>query len=278
MKISIVTSYYNRKEQFTNTLKTIQRSSQIDNVELIVVDDCSAPEHQLHDIPEQFPFVKVITLKSEDRWYTNPCVPFNKAIKAATGDVIVLQNPECLHVGDILSDIVSKINDSVYLTYGVYSLSQETTKNLYDLPYEHEYIFSMIKSQIMPMNNINYVHEGHACWYNHSLYRPAAYHFVAAMTKTNMDKLNGFDERYSNGIGFDDDEFLHRIKVLGLDIQIHDEPFAIHQWHYSENNFFAKSGNIQEAINKNRTLFETITKKENKYYVENTKNNTFLLG
>jgi hypothetical protein len=179
---------------------------------------------------------------------------------SAIGDVIVLQNPECLHVGDILDDIVNKITDSTYLTYGVYSLDKDTTNTLYDLPYEHEHIFNMIKSQITPMNNINYVGEGQCCWYNHSIHRPAGYHFVSAITKVNMDKLNGFDERYSNGIGFDDDEFLFRVKMLGLDVQIHDEPFAIHQWHYSENNFFAKSDNVGEAINRNQNVFNTITK------------------
>lgn len=259
MKISIATSYYNRRPQFINTLKTIQQSKQIDNLELIVVDDCSNDEHRIDDLPTIYPFLKVIRLESDDRWYTNPCVPFNKAIHAATGDIIVLQNPECLHVGDILSDIVNKINDDVYLTYSVYSLDKNTTSYLYDLPYDDKHIFSMIKKQITPMNNRNYVREGEACWYNHSIYRPAAYHFMSAITKKNMDKLNGFDERYSNGIGFDDDEFLHRIKLLGLDVQIHDEPFAIHQWHYSENNFFAKSENIDAAIYRNRMLFETIT-------------------
>lgn len=260
MKISIATSYYNRRPQFINTLKTIQQSKQIDNLELIVVDDCSNDEHRIDDLPTTYPFLKVIRLESNDRWYTNPCVPFNKAIKQATGDIIVLQNPECLHVGDILTDIVNRINDNVYLTYGVYSLDKNTTSYLYDLPYENEHIFSMIKSQIMPMNNINYVREGEACWYNHSIYRPAAYHFVSAITKKNMDRLNGFDERYSNGIGFDDDEFLHRIKLLGVDIQIIDEPFAVHQWHYSENNFFAKSENISEAINRNQNLFNNVTR------------------
>ncbi len=117
MKISIATSYYNRRPQFINTLKTIQQSKQIDNLELIVVDDCSNDEHRIEDLPATYPFLKVIRLESNDRWYTNPCVPFNKAIKQATGDIIVLQNPECLHVGDILTDIVNKINDDVYLTY-----------------------------------------------------------------------------------------------------------------------------------------------------------------
>jgi GT2 family glycosyltransferase len=267
MKISVVTSYYNRKPQFINTLKTISNSKQISNVEVIVVDDCSAPEHQLHDITEQFPFVKVITLKSEDRWYTNPCVPFNVAIKAATGDIIVIQNPECLHVGDILNDVVSRLTDKTYLTYGVYSLDKETTSYLYDLPYDHEHITSMINAQIQPMNNVNYAGEGRACWYNHSKHRPAAYHFVAAMTKKNMDELNGFDERYSNGIGFDDDEFLYRIRLMGLNVQIIDEPFALHQWHYSENNFFAKSENVGQALQKNQSLFNNITKQSKTWSV-----------
>lgn len=259
--ISIATPYYNRKPQFINTLKTIQKSKQIDNLELIVVDDCSSDEHKLDDIPEQFPFVKVITLKKEDRFYINPCIPFNKAIKAATGDIIVLQNPECLHVGDILTDIVNRITDDNYLTYGVYSASQEISSYINELPFENEHIFNMIKSQLMPMNNINYVSEGQSCWYNHSIYRPAAYHFVAAISKKNMDKLGGFDERYYNGIGFDDDEFLYRIKVLGLNIEIHDNPFAVHQWHYSENNFFANADNVSLAIQRNQDLFNNVTKK-----------------
>lgn len=267
MKISIVSSYYNRRQQFINTLNTIKKSSQINNLEYIVVDDCSSNEHKIDDLVDIYPFLKVINLKSEDRWYTNPCVPFNKAIKSATGDIIVIQNPECLHVGDILSDIVNKIDNTSYLTYAVYSTSKETATNLNDLPYDNEHIFHMIKSQLQPMNNINYVREGEACWYNHSIYRPAAYHFLSAITKNNMDSLNGFDERYSNGIGFDDDEFLHRIKLMGLNIKIIDEPFAVHQWHYSENNFFAKSENINMAIQKNKDLFDNVTKKSTSWYV-----------
>lgn len=261
MKISIVTSYYNRKPQFTNTLKTISKSKQIDNLELIVVDDCSSEEHSLEGISTLFPFVKLITLKKADRWYTNPCIPFNKAIKAATGDIIVIQNPECLHVGDILDDIANNVTDTNYITYGVYSIDKETTGFVSDLPYEDDYIFDMIRAQISPMNNVNYAGEGKACWYNHSIHRPASYHFIGAMTKKNMDALNGFDERYSNGIGFDDDEFLFRVKLMGLDVKIHDKPFGIHQWHYSENNFFANSPNVSDALQKNQNLFNNETKK-----------------
>jgi len=260
MKISIVTSYYNRKKQLINTLNTIQKSKHVDNVEFIITDDCSSLEHDITDIPEIFPFVKVLKVLPTERWYTNPCVPFNKSINEATGAIIILQNPECLHVGDILDDIVNNINDENYLTYAVYSLNKTKTEQLQNLDFSYDDIFDKIINISLPFNNVNYVREGESCWYNHSIYRPAHYHFLSAITKKNMDKLGGFDERFSNGIGFDDDELLHRIKLLGLELKIQDTPFAIHQWHYSENNFFAKSHNIMESIRKNQNLFENITK------------------
>ena len=267
MKISIVTSYYNRKQQFINTLKTISKSKQIENVEVIAVDDCSSLEHNIEDLQKDFSFLKVITLKPEDRWYINPCVPFNKAIKAASGDIIIIQNPECLHLGDIISDVVEKINNNIYLAYGAYSIDKEKTNYITDLPYENEFIFQMIKSQIMPISQRAYVTEGESAWYNHSIYRPAGYHFLSAITKENMDKLNGFDERYSNGIAFDDDEFLFRVKLMGLNVKIIDEPFVIHQWHYSENNFYAKSQNVGLDVKRNDDLFNNVTKKTTNWRV-----------
>ena len=56
MKISIVTSYYNRKQQFINTLKSIEESVHKD-VEVIVVDDCSVEEHRLEGLVDEFPFL-----------------------------------------------------------------------------------------------------------------------------------------------------------------------------------------------------------------------------
>ena len=267
MKISIVTAYYNRKSQFINTLKVISKSEQINDLELIVVDDCSSEEHRLEGLIEEFPFMRIIRLESKDRWYTNPCVPFNIAINDAIGDIIVLQNPECLHIGDILDDIVNSVTEINYVTYGVYSTTKEMVDEVSLLNFKSPGLNDELIDIISPMHNVNYVAEGKSCWYNHSIYRPAGYHFIAAITKNNMNKLNGFDERYSNGIGFDDDEFLFRVKLLGLDVEIHDTPFAIHQWHYSENNFFDKSENVGLALQKNQQLFNNITKNLKSPYV-----------
>lgn len=262
-------SYYNRKELLTNTLKTIQRSAQIDNVEVIIADDCSDEIHRLEDILPEFPFVKLIRLESKDRWYTNPCVPFNKAIKAATGDIIVIQNPECLHAGDILSDLVGRLKNNDYLTYAVYSADYERTEYIGELPFDSEHIFHMIRSQLQPMSNVTYQGEGTACWYNHSVYRPDSYHFFAAMMKKDMEDLGGFDERYANGVGFDDDEFLFRIRLKGMNVVIQDTPYAVHQWHYSENKLFTKHGHesLTAALHKNQGIFNNITKSSKSWHV-----------
>lgn len=261
-KFSIVTSYYNRREQFYRTLKSIEKSSLAEQVEIIVTDDCSNEKHKINDFETMFKFpVKVIEVKSENRWYINPCVPFNIAIKEAIGEIIILQNPECLHVGDILESIDKKLKPTDYITIGCYSIDEQTTNKLSEINFNSDFdeVYYEILAKISPMQNRSVV-EGQNSWYNHSIYRPNAYHFVSAIHKKNMDELGGFDERYAQGIGFDDDELLERIRKLGLNIKYSDSPFAIHQWHYSENNFFAKAVNPMVAFSKNQKIFNEQTK------------------
>ena len=42
----------------------------------------------------------------------NPCIPYNIGIKAASGDIIVLQ-PEVMHIGDCLSFINDNLNEKI---------------------------------------------------------------------------------------------------------------------------------------------------------------------
>ena len=205
--ISIVTSYYNRRQLFEKTLKTIQKSS-IKDIEFIVVDDGSDPPHRLTDLQSRYPFLKIIRIEDKDKWYLNPCIPFNVGLRAAKGDIIVLQNPECLHVHDVLSYINDNLNDSNYLTISTYGLDAETNK-LVDPHLKNKTLNRFIDT--LPQRSIfGNVSLG---WYNHPKYRPGHYHFCSAITRDNLAKLNGFDERFANGIGYDDDEFLARIKM-----------------------------------------------------------------
>jgi len=256
MKFSIVTSYYNRKKQFINTLETIKRSSEINNTEVIVVDDASDDDHRIEDLLDTYSFLKIIRINKDEKWWSNPSIPFNIAIKEAKGDVIILQNPECLHLGDIIEHIKNNINDNNYLTYSVYSIDETTTNKLHSLNH-NESLIEDFKNVIGDKKNIGITGIGHECWYNHPLYRPCYYHFISSITKNNMEKLGGFDERYGEGCSYDDDEFLFRVKLLRLELKIIDEVIGVHQWHYSNDNrnhhFYKK-----EMINQH--IYNTITK------------------
>ena len=266
MKISIVTAYHNRKKQLINTLETIKKSSEVDNTEFILVDDCSDENERVEDLQNIYPFFKVVRLEKKDKWYHNPCVPFNVGIKNATGDVIVLQNPECLHMGDILKYVKENINDSNYLTFSTYAINQIKTENISNLNFDGESIFEDIKNLIGEFKMIGFTQEGEEAWYNHSFCRPSYYHFVSAMTKKNMDELGGFDERYAEGHAFDDDELLLRIRLMGLKMEIVNEPIAIHQWHYTN---LVKDAVLINKAYRNQHLFKTITKKLKSHKIKN---------
>lgn len=251
--ISIVSAYYNRKDLLFNTLKSLENSKYKD-FEFIIVDDCSDDEHRVEDFKDIFPFLKIIRLEKKDKWYVNPCVVFNIGFKEVKGDIVIIQNPECLHVGDIL-DTTSKIKEDEYISFGCYSLTKEKTEKI------SKNIISGDIKNIINTNPRVITFDGDDGWYNHSQFRPAGYHFCSAITKKNLDDLGGFDENFALGIAYDDDEFLFRIKKKNMDIKIIDEPFVAHQWHYGTNNY--QQLNATELINRNRTLFYNMLNKNN---------------
>lgn len=223
--ISIVTSYYNRKRLFEQTLKTIRKSN-VKDIEFIVVDDGSEPKERLENLQQLYPFLKIIRLERENKWYINPCIPFNIGIREAKGDKIVLQNPECLHVHDVLSVVDKELDDSNYISFACYAVSPEQNRTI---PRHNQN--GTLEEFLKTVPQQPYRGGDFPGWYNHSRFRPTHFHFCSAISRNNMAKLNGFDERLSNGIGYDDDEIIARIRMLGVNMIIKDDVNVIHQHH-----------------------------------------------
>jgi GT2 family glycosyltransferase len=242
-KLSIVTAYYNRKELFLKTLESIESSERTDEIEVVVVDDGSSEDQRLEDIRVNHSFpIHIIRQDPEDKDYINPCVPFNIAINKAKGDLILLQNPECYHVGEVISKAIKDTTDDNYLVFAAYAMSKKDTEN-----------FSLgSKINLLSQPSDGGQQEG---WYNHSVINPRPLHFASCITKKNLDDLGGFDEAYAQGIGYDDDELLMRIKDSGLKVQICDNPFVLHQNHYDENAFESKFRNSPHLFAKNKELY-----------------------
>jgi glycosyltransferase involved in cell wall biosynthesis len=263
MKISIVTAYFNRKDLFRRTLKSISLSN-FKDFEVIAVDDCSSNEHRIEDLINEFPFLQVIRLEKADRWYVNPCVPFNVGFNKAVGEIVVIQNPECFHFGDILSYINERLTENDYFSFSTYAITKAQTDVLSGVNYEN--IIGESRGVVLPYVESVFRQEGIPGWYNHTKYRPVAYHFCSAMYKNKLDELNGFDERFAKGIAYDDNDFITRIGRNKMNIKIIDELTVFHQYHIGVSYQIPNAHALHE---RNKQLFFGVTSKENKIYAEN---------
>jgi len=207
-KLVIVMTYIQRQQQLNKTLKSF---CQYDPSEfnVVIVDDGSPDDIVLEDLPFDVDILKI----REKTWH-NPGIAynwgFNKAMEYSP-DVVIIQNAECLHSGDILS-VAKTVTNENYITFACYSLAEGQGPDC------------EIQNRVAEFNH-------DSAWYNHSVYRPMGLHFCAAITAANLRKLNGFDERFGDGIAYDDNMFVHQIANLGLRIDIIDHPFVFHQWH-----------------------------------------------
>lgn len=270
--ISVVTAYYNRKKLFLRTLESMKPYWGKIDFEVIVVDDGSDEQERLEDLKADFPFLRVIRLEKENKWYKNPCIPFNIGFKAIQGDKVIIQNPECFHFGPILEYVNKNLNPNDYLSFGCYSLDKLNT--------DDDILFSDRKNinSLIVNNDVPFLTDGNLGWYNHSKHRPEAFHFCAALTAEDLFDLGGFDERYAAGVGFDDDDFIWRIRAKKMNIKFVDDTIVLHQNHYVKPvNIVEAEKQRRESYKRNQRIFEDITKCNHPWranYIENNYKNS----
>ena len=258
-EISIVMGYYNRKPQLMNTLNYFQNNYSNYNYEVVIVDDNSSKEHQLDDIVTSYNFpIKYIKISEEEKGRRiNPCVTYNKGFKAAEGEKVIIQNPECIHVGDILKYVKHKLTYDDYIAFSCYNCNSQ------DLTTELVQNMSLINDPSFNIKN------NCTRWYNHPIARPVHYHFCAAMMNDNLKMLGGFSEEFAEGHSYDDNEILLSIKHnLQLNIKTIDPNeqgcFVIHQWHPRDAESKFTQEEFYNMLNKNKLLYD-------KYVLEHTK-------
>ena len=115
-------AYYNRKEQLIETIKSIKKSN-YKNIEVIIVDDNSDENEKVHTFIESINDdldIKVITINNVQKTWINPCIPYNIGLKEAKGDIIIIQNPEIIHVYDCISFVNDNLKPNDWLTLNCY--------------------------------------------------------------------------------------------------------------------------------------------------------------
>lgn len=194
MKLSIVIPYYNRKELLENVLKSINMAG---DIEIIIVDDGSNEENRIDP-----PGCKIIRLERAKKW-RGACIAYNTGFREATGDVIMINSSECVHVGDVTGFVFSEFRDNDYFAFAAYMMNMD--ENLSKPKFNNFWGVSSKIGNFIP--------------------------YCGVISKRNMELLGGYDERFANGIGFDDYDFTHRVNNLKLNMKCIDKPYVVHQWH-----------------------------------------------
>lgn len=245
--------YYNRPDQLMLTLRTMECSEKYLDVEIIILDDGSDENKRSSDASKWTTMnVKNFYYPKEKKTWKNPCYLFNEGFKKASGDIILIQNPECFHIGDVIKYAIENTKDN-YLIFACKNIKEENSKKLLKIFGSSEYQSYERKLKT-----------GANTWYNHSKFNPTRYHFTSSISRKNLESFGGFDLRYKDGYSFDDNEFLERMKRSPFPVI--DVPSDVccsaHQWHICTH---PPTGCKDAGWNKNHDLFINHTMKETEW-------------
>lgn len=191
--ISVCMPYYRRQEALERSLAAYARL--YGDIEISICDDGS-PE------PVKAPGHVVTRLQQKD-YPLNPCVPANAAVRASSGDLIVLTNPEIEHREDVLSAMLGMLeSDSDYVAAKCFDV---TLDKLIVGP-----------GAIRERERVLRLPDG------------AYFHMCAMMHKSLFERVGGFDEDYRDGFGYEDNDFLWRLSEAGACFKLCEDATVYH--------------------------------------------------
>ena len=267
-KISIVMACYNRKSQTLETLKGFEQMyAGKYNFEVIIVDDNSNAENRLGEDIKQFTFpINLIVINAEEKGNRiNSCIPYNKGFAEATGDIIIIQNPECLHMGDLLKYLIYNFKYDQYISFPCYN-SNNFKVNEHIINNINTLNINNIENQTQDFNK-DEKYGAVTMWYQHPTKWDRQLHFCCAIDKECLQMIDGFSSIYKDGICYEDDDILFKIKhILKLDVISLPLSFnigTVHLYHgrsagvnISPNETDLKKKGIYEKFCLNKGLFD----------------------
>lgn len=167
--------------------------------------------------------LSILVLEYDGAGRFNPSGLFNQAADNTTAEFLIFTSPECLHKTNILAGLDSEFDQS-----------------------KNNYVICACEHVSPEMKHIT--------WYQHSIRRNAQYHFCSAVSKKIFDSVGGFDEEFSTGYCFEDDDFKVRIMQAVFKTVTRDDLIVCHQKHKKA---YIQIPNQKELWLKNKLLFES---------------------
>jgi len=251
--ISIVMPYYNRRKLLIATLKSIVYYKGDWPIEIIIVDDGST--EKVNDIRDLFPQldINLIVVERSAKW-RGPTIAYNIGFNAVKGDVVLINCPECIHIGNIIEFVNNYLGPKMYISFSAYAATPKMNDVFCNINWQDERSISNAHRSI----------EG-GSWRSHST-NYTLIPFCAAINTEDMETLSGYDERFESGIGYDDYDFTDRIKNLGLDSYLVDDPFIIHLDHPAP--VYSNTINLDFLLQLRKDFPNRIKAAENKIYIK----------
>lgn len=223
--------HFKRSELLRRTLLSIKYQECKPSFEVVVVND-GPQDDALVSICREFLYdkdfggdIRVFNTQ-RDYPYRGPALPWNAAAVRSRGEFIILQSPECLHVGPVMGEIVGALEASEQNTYVALRCVELQRDDLRWLDHNEQYwpIYPEILSHLKwPLR------QEYAGPNSHN--REPLY-FTAGMRRDAYLGVGGLDERFTHA-GFEDNHFLYILRKNRFRIETHWEApyYTAHQYH-----------------------------------------------
>lgn len=211
--ISICMPYYMRQGELDRSLRSLRVCYPALDFELVICDDGSP-------VSVYAPGCWVVRLPLKGH-ALNPCVPMNRAVAEATGEIIVLTGPEIEHRTPVLGAMADGIGPDDYVIAACRDADGQW----------------LCASSVTPGT------DGRG-----AMPAGSGFHFCAMLHRSLFNRAGGFDEDYRDGQAFDDNDWLFRLERAGARFRLRDDLVV---WHHRVSCAWPVGGH-----ERNRRLFE----------------------
>ena len=254
MRVSVVSCTYNKSVQAKRGLTTLINQFRPPD-EIVLVDDGSSDgtdftARALRKACKEknIDFLYIYLPHPEPRI---SCYPRNLGFRNTTGDIVIFTEPECLHVGDTVNQLLVVMNnnpDRTPVATQVWTIQQK----IYDELSEEDYLLPgriLIHryAQLTTSSNLENTNAPDSDWAITGS-KNCVTGCMFALKRQWFEDIGGFDEDFT-GHGWDDFDLFDRLAAYGKGIIHCDDIAVIHQWH--EKNY---PYNIYEHAERNGTI------------------------
>lgn len=238
MNYSIVMPYFDRLAQLERTLVSFgHHYHSRGDYEIVVIEDGKNVDG-LNELLGRFTHLPLrwFRMQTDEDTYT-PCSLYNEGARIARGQYLILTNPECLHLTDVLSGcdrILLNESDQVYIMCACHHVTR----------------------CVMGPSGFESLTYQDGPWYQHSQEKNKLLNFCSIIPATLYHGIGGFDEAFGPGYAYADDDFRDRVLAAASRLVISDDLVVLHQEHRKFHDYVNRA-KYRERLHRNKELYES---------------------